>query len=141
MTDEQKTKQELIQELDILRQRVADIEQSELARNRAEEEQRLSRETAEQLAGETAVIADIGRIISSTMNIAEVYERFAEAVRKVVPFDRIVINIIDVEMNTVINEIFLLDFSRIRSIKRSIFKQGIVNRLTSNLNLFVRVVP
>jgi len=72
-------------------------------RKRAEEEQRLSRETAERLAGETAVIADIGRIISSAVNIAEVYERFAEAVRKVVPFDRIVINIIDVEMNTVIN--------------------------------------
>ena len=37
MTDKQKTKQELIQELDILRQRVAALEQSELARKRAEE--------------------------------------------------------------------------------------------------------
>jgi len=70
---------------------------------RAEEEQRLSRETAERLAGETAVIADIGLLIGSTLDIDEVYERFAEAVRKVIPFDRIVINIIDVEMNTVIN--------------------------------------
>ena len=70
---------------------------------RAEEEQRLSRETTERLAGETAVIADIGLLIGSTLDIDEVYERFAEAVRKVVPFDRIVINFIDVEMNTVIN--------------------------------------
>jgi PAS domain S-box-containing protein len=70
---------------------------------RAEEEQRLSRETAERLAGETAAIADVGRIISSTPDIDKVYERFAETVRKIVPFDRIVINNIDVEMNTVIN--------------------------------------
>jgi PAS domain S-box-containing protein len=37
MTDEQKTKKQLIQELDILRQRVSAMEQSELARNQAEE--------------------------------------------------------------------------------------------------------
>lgn len=36
MTDKQKTKQELIQELDILRQRVAVLDKSELARKRAE---------------------------------------------------------------------------------------------------------
>jgi diguanylate cyclase (GGDEF)-like protein/PAS domain S-box-containing protein len=70
---------------------------------RAEEKQRLSRETAERLAGETAVIADIGRLIGSTLDIGEVYEPFAEAVRKIVPFDRMVINIIDVDLNTVTN--------------------------------------
>jgi len=37
MTDKQKTKQELIQELDILRQRVAVLDKSELARKQAEE--------------------------------------------------------------------------------------------------------
>ena len=36
MTDKQKTKQELIQELDILRQRVAVLDKSELARKKAE---------------------------------------------------------------------------------------------------------
>jgi PAS domain S-box-containing protein len=40
MKDKQKAKQELIRELDILRQRVADMEQSELAHRRAEEELR-----------------------------------------------------------------------------------------------------
>jgi len=50
-----------------------------------------------------AIIDEIGRIISSTMNIEEVYERFAEEVRKIIPFDRIVINIIDTEMNVVTN--------------------------------------
>jgi diguanylate cyclase (GGDEF)-like protein/PAS domain S-box-containing protein len=52
---------------------------------------------------EIETLADIGRIISSTPEIDEVYERFAEAVRKIVPFDRIVINIIDVKMNSVTN--------------------------------------
>jgi diguanylate cyclase (GGDEF)-like protein len=58
------------------------------------------RKRAEQ---EIEILADVGRIISSTIDIAEVYERFAETVRKIVPFDRIVINNIDVEMNTVTN--------------------------------------
>jgi len=52
---------------------------------------------------EIDTLADVGRIISSTPDIDEVYERFAETVRKIVPFDRIVINNIDVEMNTVTN--------------------------------------
>ena len=70
---------------------------------KAEEEQRRNRENAERLAEEMAVIAEIGRVTGSTLNIEEVYERFAEEVRKIIPFDRIVINIIDVEMNTVTN--------------------------------------
>jgi PAS domain S-box-containing protein len=44
MIDKQKSKQELIQELDLLRQRVAALEQSELARKRAEEALRDSEE-------------------------------------------------------------------------------------------------
>ena len=46
-------------------------------RRRTEEEQRLSREIAERLAGEMEVIAEIGRLIGSTLDIEEVYERFA----------------------------------------------------------------
>jgi diguanylate cyclase (GGDEF)-like protein/PAS domain S-box-containing protein len=56
---------------------------------RAEEEQRLSRETAE----ETAVIAEIGRLIGSTLDIDEVYDRFAAEVRKLIPFDRLAVNL------------------------------------------------
>ncbi len=52
---------------------------------------------------EIDTLADIGRIISSTPDIDKVYEHFAETVRKIIPFDRIVINNIDVEMNTVTN--------------------------------------
>jgi signal transduction histidine kinase/CheY-like chemotaxis protein len=45
-------------------------------------------------------MAEIGRIISSTLNIEEVYERFAEEVRKIIPFDRIGIQTINPKDNT-----------------------------------------
>jgi PAS domain S-box-containing protein len=43
---------------------------------------------------EMVVIAEIGRIVTSTINLDEVYEAFALQVGKVLPFDRIVISII-----------------------------------------------
>ena len=64
-------------------------------RKRAEEALRRSEEEAKRLAQENAIMAEIGRIISSTLNIEEVYERFAEEVRKLIPFDRIAIKIIN----------------------------------------------
>jgi len=72
-------------------------------RKQTEEALRQSEETARQLSQENAIMAEIGRIVSSTLNIEEVYERFAEEVRKLVAFDRIVINTIDIEKATVIN--------------------------------------
>jgi diguanylate cyclase (GGDEF)-like protein/PAS domain S-box-containing protein len=68
---------------------------------RTEEEQRLSRETAERLAGETAVIADIGRLIGSTLDIEEVYERFAAKARKLIPLDRLAVNLNNHDQNTI----------------------------------------
>jgi PAS domain S-box-containing protein len=62
-----------------------------------------SEETAKRLSQENETIAEIGRIVSSTLNIEEVYERFAEGVKKLIPFDRIVINIINIEKSTVSN--------------------------------------
>ena len=61
---------------------------------RAEEEQR-------NLAEENAVISEIGRIIGSSLDIDEVYERFALEMRKVVDFDRVNIDIIDGEKDLV----------------------------------------
>jgi len=43
------------------------------------------------LSGENEIIARIGRIISSTLDIEDVYERFAEEVHKLIPFHRIAI--------------------------------------------------
>ncbi len=64
-------------------------------RKKAEESQKRSEEAALRLAQETGVIAEIGRIISSSLDIEEVYERFAEAVRKLIPFDLILVNLVN----------------------------------------------
>jgi two-component system, cell cycle sensor histidine kinase and response regulator CckA len=58
-----------------------------LARKRAEE-------AARRLADEKAVMAEIGRIISSTLNIDGVYLRVVEEARKLILFDGMAINII-----------------------------------------------
>jgi len=62
-----------------------------------------SEEAAKRLSQENETIAEIGRIINSTLNIEEVYEPFAEEVKKLIPFDRIVINIVNIEKSTVSN--------------------------------------
>jgi PAS domain S-box-containing protein len=62
--------------------------QTEAALHRSEQE-------AKRLAAEESVLAEIGRIISSSRDIGEVYERFASAVTRVLPYDRISINLLD----------------------------------------------
>jgi two-component system sensor histidine kinase/response regulator len=69
-------------------------------RKRAESALLKSEEEARWLARENATIAEMGRIISSTLKIEEVYERFAEEVRMLIPFERIVINLNNYEDNT-----------------------------------------
>ena len=69
-------------------------------RKQAEAELQKSEEQARQLAQENAIMAEIGRIVSSTLNISEVYERFAQQVQKLISFDRININLIDHEART-----------------------------------------
>ena len=71
------------------------------ARKQAEEALRKSEAEAKRLAHENATLAAIGRIISSTLDIENVYERFAELVKEVINFDRIMINVNNLEENTV----------------------------------------
>ena len=52
------------------------------------------------LAAENATYAEIGRIISSSPDIQDVYQGFAEEVRKLIPFDRLVISSVDQESET-----------------------------------------
>ena len=52
-------------------------------------ERKRAEEAAARLSQENAVMAEIGRIISSTLNIDEVYEYFSEEVRKLISIDRI----------------------------------------------------
>ena len=49
---------------------------------------------------ENATMAAIGRIINESLDIEEVYERFAEEVKKLFSFDRISINLINIHDNT-----------------------------------------
>lgn len=67
----------------------------------AEEALQKSEEAARRLAQENATIAEIGRIVSSTLNIEEVYGRFAEEVQKIIPSDRISINLINPDKKSI----------------------------------------
>ena len=60
-------------------------------------EQKRAREASEILARENAVLAEIGRIINSSLDINQVYERFAKEVGKLIPFDRIAISVADLQ--------------------------------------------
>lgn len=42
-------------------------------------------------------LAEIGRIVSSSVNIDEIYERFAKKIHTVIPFDRCAISLVDQE--------------------------------------------
>ena len=58
-------------------------------------------EQPNQQAAEYAVLAEIGRIISSTLNIDEIYVQFAHQVSLLIPFDRLSIAAVDMEALTV----------------------------------------
>jgi two-component system, cell cycle sensor histidine kinase and response regulator CckA len=66
-----------------------------------EEQLKESEEKTRRLAREIATVAEIGRIIGSTLDIDEVYERFAEEVRKLIPFDSLVISGINAGERTI----------------------------------------
>jgi PAS domain S-box-containing protein len=70
-------------------------------RKRAGEALRRSEERATQLSRENAIMAEIGRIVSSTLKIEEVYKRFAEEARELIPFDRISINTINPDRTSI----------------------------------------
>ncbi|MBI5968058.1 MAG: GAF domain-containing protein [Deltaproteobacteria bacterium] len=100
MQDEGKIKDQLLGGVAILRDEISELNTLEEGPKPAEEGLPKREETALRLAQENAIMAEIGRVISSTLNIKEVYERFAEQVRKLIQFDRIAINIINPETNT-----------------------------------------
>jgi diguanylate cyclase (GGDEF)-like protein/PAS domain S-box-containing protein len=69
-------------------------------RRRAEEEQHRNREAAERLAEEMAVIAEIGRLIGSTLDIDEVYERFVAEARKLISLDNLSVHLCNCREST-----------------------------------------
>jgi PAS domain S-box-containing protein len=66
-------------------------------------ESRTSAKTFRRLSQENAAMAEIGKVISSSLKMEEVYERFAEKLQKLIPFDRVVINTLNIEKGTVTN--------------------------------------
>lgn len=67
---------------------------------RVEASLKKNEEITERMARENAIMAKIGQIISSTLNINEVYEQFAEEAQKLIPFDQISIVVINYKENT-----------------------------------------
>ena len=99
MQDPSGTNQKIFEDND-LKQKIKELAQAELDRKRAEEALRESEQTASRLAQENALIAEIGRIISSTPNIEKVYDNFAEKVKEAIPFDRISVSTVNMKNNT-----------------------------------------
>ena len=81
MRQKDQTKDKLLREITSLRGRISDLEESEKQR--------------EQLAREIALVDEISRIITSTLDIDQVYEQFAQEVKKLVDFDRVAISVFD----------------------------------------------
>ena len=94
MDDLAKTKAQLVRELAAYRARITELES--LASHEAGREALGATDaSALRLARETETVAAVGRIISSSLDINEAYERFATEVGKVISFERISIDSID----------------------------------------------
>jgi len=70
------------------------------ARKRVEEELSRNQDVTERLAQEIAIIAEIGKVIGSTLDTEEVYERFAAETQKLILFDSLTINLYNFQENT-----------------------------------------
>jgi PAS domain-containing protein len=69
-------------------------------RKAAEDALKESEESARRLAHENEVIAAVGRIFSSSLNLDEVFEQFTEQLHKLVTSDRIVVNVVNLDQCT-----------------------------------------
>ncbi|MDH4266682.1 MAG: PAS domain S-box protein [Deltaproteobacteria bacterium] len=79
---------------------VAELFANVILRQRGEEALQKIQESFQWLAQENFTIAEIGQILSSTLDIEEVYGSFAEEVRHMIPFDRLAITTINSETDT-----------------------------------------
>ncbi|RPH47632.1 MAG: PAS domain S-box protein [Desulfobacteraceae bacterium] len=93
MENRSRTNYELLEEISALKQQIKELEQSESERKLAEEAMRESEGRFRGMAGEMAVIAEISRVIGSTLKIDEVYERFATEAKKLISVDSLAINL------------------------------------------------
>jgi len=80
------TNQDLIAKVSTLKKRNQELEKLEAGHKRAEQEM--------------GILSDIGRLIGSTLDINEVYERFAAEAQKLIFFDSLTINLYSLKENT-----------------------------------------
>ena len=102
-------------------------------RTQVEEARRRSEEEANRTAKEAAVLAEIGRIISSSLEIEEVYQSFAKEAQKLISFDRISINLINIEEGkAVVSYVAGLDIPGRRSCDTFFLKGSASEKIRSN---------
>ena len=66
-------------------------------------------EEARRLATENEILGEVGRIISSSLDINDVYAGFGEQLRSLIPFDRLSISLVNLDDNTFTNAYVLGD--------------------------------
>ena len=69
----------------------------------AQEAMRAASDEAHLLASENQILGEIGRIISSSLEINDVYAGFSEQLRRLLHFDRLAISLVNLEDNTFTN--------------------------------------
>jgi hypothetical protein len=90
--DQSDTNSKQSEEIAALKRRIKELEQSEAELKRAAEKNRGSQDIVTRMAEEMAMIAEIGRVVGSTLDINQVYERVATEARKLIPYDRLLVN-------------------------------------------------
>ena len=80
------------------------IYSSDISRLRAAHESlRAAGDEARALASENEILGELGRIITSSLDINEVYKGFANQVRRLIEFDRLSISLVNLDDNTFTN--------------------------------------
>jgi len=98
ITSRKQTEEALQRAHDELEQRVADRTEELIRINEELRTEITERKRAEE---EMVILAEIGQVIGSTLDIDEVYEKFAAEARKLIPFDRITVNLCNIRENIV----------------------------------------
>jgi PAS domain S-box-containing protein len=78
MNEQSRKNAEPSEELSALKKRIQELEHSESDRKQAEQE--------------IALLAEIGRVVGSTLDVHQVYERVATEARKLISYDRLLVN-------------------------------------------------
>ena len=79
----------------VIAERIADQVAGAIANSQLYERSLVAQDEQRCLAQQNSVVAEIGRIINSSLDIEQVYEAFVGQVETLVPFDWIVINLVD----------------------------------------------